>query len=69
MDRLEARGWKPAELVKRMEERGERIADGLVYRWLDGSRTPSILRAAMIEDILGGDIPVRSWLTRAGRAA
>jgi hypothetical protein len=68
---LEARGWKPADLVKELEKRGERIADGLVYRWLDGSRTPSIWRAALIEEVLGGDIAPKLWTVPAarGRAA
>jgi transcriptional regulator with XRE-family HTH domain len=52
-ERLGEMGWSQSELRKRLQERGENVASGLICRWLDGTREPSLTRAALLEEILG----------------
>lgn len=63
--KLDERGWSQADLSRAMEEKGEKVADGLICRWLQGTREPNLTRAALIDELLG--VAPKLWAVPAKR--
>jgi hypothetical protein len=53
-------GWTQGDLRREMASRGEDVPVGLICHWLKGRRIPSVARASLVDEILGG-IPPRLW--------
>lgn len=59
-------GWGQVDLANEIKARGHHVAEGLVSRWLQGTRTPTLAIAPIIDEVLGLDV-LRLWAQPADK--
>jgi hypothetical protein len=65
--KLEEKGWSQAHLTKVMSDDLGHVADGLVNRWIKGSREPSGAQVGWLQKHLGIDAFLWTMPSRPSR--